>query len=216
MQLKSLHKEYDRLQFLHGDLSLKSIYGAGCLKNPKIMFIFMNPTAKNVSAKEKWKGLRAPWLGTKNAWNIFYELNLLSKFSFDKIRIMKPEEWTTDFSNNVYSELNSNKIFVTNLAKCTQLDARPLNNLVFKNYLDLMFKEIDLINPQNIITFGNQVSSILLEKKISVSNYKGIKNEILKIKNKAFKVYPTYYPVGQGRRNMPLAIQRIKKIITKK
>jgi len=177
------------------------------------MFIFMNPTARNVSTQKNWKGLRAPWLGTKNVWNIFYKLKLLSKSSFEKTQKIKPEEWTRGFANSIYSELKSKKVFVTNLAKCTQLDARPLKNTIFKNYLDLMFQEIALINPQNIISFGNQISSILLGKSVSVSDYVGTKNEVLKIRNKMFRVYPTHYPVGQGRRNMTLAAQRIKKVL---
>lgn len=79
-----------------------------------------------------------------------------------------------------------------------------------------MYQEIITINPQSIISFGNQVSSILLGKSVSVSDYLGAKGESLKIGNKIFKVYPVHYPVGQGRRNMPLAIKRIKKIIYKK
>lgn len=212
MQLGALHKEYDSLQILYGDSSLKSIYGAGCTKNPKMMFIFMNPTASNISAHKNWQGLRAPWLGTKNIWSIFYELKLLSKESFDRIQEMKPEEWTADFADSVYSEVTDKGIFVTNLAKCTQVDARPLKNDIFKSYLDLMLKEINFINPQNIVSFGNQVSSILLGKPISASDYIDTQNEILKIGKKTFKVYPTYYPVGQGRRNMPVAVRRIEKI----
>lgn len=173
----------------------------------------MNPTARNISTQKSWNGLRAPWLGTKNVWNIFHQLKLLSTDSFKRVRSMTPEEWNVDFANHIYSELENKKIFVTNLAKCTQLDARPLGNDVFKNYLDLMMQEILFTKPQNIVTFGNQVSSILLGKSVSVSDYTGIKNEELKVKNKQFKVFPTYYPVGQGRRNMPLAVKRIKKII---
>lgn len=213
MQLKTLHKEYDSLQLLHGDRSLQSIYGAGCIKNPKVMFIFMNPTAKNVSAQKNWQGLRAPWLGTKNVWNIFYELRLLSENYYKKIKEMRPDDWTNNFAKSVYSELKNKKVFVTNLAKCTQLDARPLSNETFKQYLNMMFREILLIKPCAIVSFGNQVSSILLEKPVSVSKYTSTRNETLKIGDKVFKIYPTYYPVGQGRRNMELAIERIKEII---
>lgn len=123
MQLEILHKKFNSLQLLYGDRSLKPIYGAGCLKNPKVMFIFMNPTAKNISAHKSWKGLRAPWLGTKNVWNIFHELKLLSGASFKKIQKMGPGEWTIDFASSIYSELKNKKVFITNLAKCTQLDA---------------------------------------------------------------------------------------------
>jgi hypothetical protein len=49
----------------------------------------------------------------------------------------------------------------------------------------------------------------LLGKNISVSNY--TKNEKEHING--YDIYPTYYPVGQGRRNMPLALERIKRIL---
>lgn len=212
MQLKSLHKDIDQLQLLHGDSSLSAIYGAGDINRPNIMFVFMNPTAKNISANKKWAGLRAPWLGTKNVWNIFFELGILSKDLYEKTQKLKDTDWTKDFCNEIYSELKKQKIFITNLAKCTQLDARPLKDKVFKDYLDLMKKEISLIKPKHVISFGNQVSSILLSKPVSVSNYKNNDFELLKIDNMTFKVYPAYYPVGQGRRNMPLAIKRIKQI----
>lgn len=213
MQLEFLHKSFDKLQLIHGAQKLKAIYGAGCVKNPQIMFVFMNPTARNISADINWGGLRAPWLGTKNVWSIFYKLNLLSENFYKKTQEMKPEQWEEGFAGALYTELKSKKVFVTNLAKCTQVDARPLKNAVFKDYLDLLFKEIEIIKPQNIVSFGNQVSSILLSKAISVSDYSGTKNETLRINSGVFKVYPTYYPVGQGRRNMPIAIKRIKNVL---
>lgn len=211
-QVKHLHKKFDALQLKHGDKNLNSIYGAGEIKNPRIMFVFMNPTGKNISSIKTWKGLRAPWLGTKNIWNIFNELNLLDENIFNKLILLKQNEWTEEFSNEVYKNIESKNIYITNLAKCTQVDARPLKDSIFKEYLNLIYEEIEFIKPQKIITFGNQVSSILLNKKISVSNYLEIEFEELKIQN-LYSVYPVYYPVGQGRRNQPLAINRIKKIM---
>ena len=213
MQLKELIRNIDKLQAIYGDPILKSIYGAGCIKNPKVMFIFMNPTARNISAYKNWKGLKAPWLGAKDIWHFFYAIGFLSKKSFQEIYGLKPDNWTYDFSTKIYKEISKNKGYITNLAKCTQLDARPLKNEVFKEYLDIMMREITLTNPKHIITFGNQVSSILLNKQISISEYRGVKKEILKIGSKNFYVFPVYYPVGQGRRNLPLAIKRIKKIL---
>ena len=65
----------------------------------------------------------------------------------------------------------------------------------------------------NIISFGNQVSSILLGKNIKVSEYKGNESQPLNIKCKMFNVYSAYYPVGQGMRNIGKAIERIKNIV---
>lgn len=214
MQLNQLKKNIDDLQLLFGDKSLKSIYGAGCIKNPRVMFIFMNPTAKNVAAFEGWDGLRAPWLGTKNVWQIFYALEIIPFDYFQKIQGMKIGAWDANFSLDIYKEITRKKAYITNLAKCTQVDARPLKNNVFKNYLEIMEQEILMINPKNVITFGNQVSSIILGKSVSVGQYSGNKKEVLKILGKSFNVYPTHYPVGQGRRNMPTAIKRIKMILS--
>lgn len=208
-QVLQLHSEYDNLQLKYGNPTLSSIYGAGCINNPEIMFIFMNPTGRNISSIPSWKGLRAPWIGTKQVWDIFESLGLLQFEIYFKIKSIKPEKWDYKFVNEVYTDIQNHSVFITNLGKCTQIDARPLNNSIFKEYLNLMYKEIEIVNPKKIVTFGNQVSSILLGRNISVSDYVDDQKEILK----GYEIYPTYYPVGQGRRNMPLAIDRIKKVL---
>lgn len=207
-QIVQLHKKYDELQKKYGDPSLSSIYGAGDIDNPKVMFVFMNPT-RNIASKLSWKGLRAPWIGTKQVWDVFYNLGFLNEETNKSIKEFKSEDWSVDFSNKVYSEVEDNSLYITNLAKCTQLDARPLKNSVFKDYLVLMLKEIEIVNPKIVISFGNQVSSIILGKNISVSNYTQNEREIVN----GYPIYPTYYPIGQGRRNMPLALERIKRVL---
>ncbi len=211
LQLQQLFKDFDKLHLKHGDCNYHSIYGAGCIKSPKFMFVFMNPTGRNISANKSWRGIRAPWIATKNVWKIFFELNMISKKSFDFIKSAKANDWNVDFANNLYEEIAKNKAYITNLAKCTQIDARPLKDYVFKEYLELIFKEIDIIKPKYIVSFGNQVSSILLGKNISISKLEK-EFEILLVKDKKYKVFPTYYPVGQGMRNMPKAISKIKSI----
>ena len=172
----------------------------------------MNPTGKNVSAVKGWKGIRAPRLGTKNVRKIFYASGIISKATFEKIQGMKADEWSEGFSEKLYQEIAKKKVYITNLAKCTQIDARPLKDKVFKDYLGYTLEELALLQPRHIITLGNQVSSILLGRPIKVSEYKKNEYETLIIDNKKYKVYPTFYPVGQGTRNMPSAIERIKRI----
>ena len=65
--------------------------------------------------------------------------------------------------------VKKNKYFINNLGKCTQIDARTLPDSIYKEYLHLLEKEIEIINPKIIVLFGNQVSSIVLNEKISVS-----------------------------------------------
>lgn len=215
MQLQELKSTFDKLQKQFGDPKLNSIYGAGCLENPDVCFVFMNPTGKNVAADPNWKGLRAPWIGTKNVWKLFAKLGLISNELFESIQSMHATAWTPEFAQSVYQELADRRLYVTNLSKSTQADARPLPDSIFKEYLPAFHKEMHAIQPKQIITFGNQVSSILLERPIKVSEARKAAIS-LSIKEAKFPVYPTFYPVGQGMRNIDKAVEDIRWILHQK
>ena len=208
MTLNDLEKEYNKLQKKYGAKKLDSIYNGGCIDNPDICFVFMNPTGRNIASSKSWKGLKAPWIGTKNIWDLFYELDLLDKDIYNKIKAIKGSEWTEEFANIVYEDVKKHKYFITNLGKCTQVDARELPDSVYLKYLDLLKKEFEIIKPKVIILFGNQVSSIVLNEKISVSMVRK------KCFNKdGYKFYSVYYPVGNGRFNINKSIEDIIYII---
>ena len=207
-RLKNLNKEYDKLQVKYGAKELDSIYNGGETNHPNICFVFMNPTSRNIASSKSWKGLKSPWIGTKNIWDLFYATHLLEEEIYDKIKNRKGSEWTEEFAEKVYDEVKKKKYFITNLGKCTQIDARSLPNSVYLEYLDLLKEEIDIIKPKIIILFGNQVSSIVLNKKISVSQERKQCHK-LKIKGNVYKCYAIYYPVGNGRFNMDKSIEDI-------
>lgn len=212
MKIADLKKDYDKLQLKYGAKDLDSIYNGGCENNPDICFVFMNPTGRNIASDKAWTGRKSPWLGTKNIWRLFHEVNLLSDDTFNKIKERRPKDWDYEFCDYVYEEITDRKLFITNLGKCTQIDARPLPDEVLTKYLDLLFKEIDIIKPKVIITFGNQVSSIILNKKIAVSENRKKCHEI-EINKNLYKVYSVYYPVGNGIFNIDKSIEDIKWII---
>jgi len=212
MNLEELKNKYDKLQLKYGAKELNSIYNGGCSNNPDICFVFMNPTGRNIASLKSWEGIKSPWIGTKNVWDLFYTLGLIDKDLFDKIKSIKGSEWTPEFAEYVYENVTKHKFFITNLGKCTQVDARPLPDEVLKKYLNLLKQEISIINPKVIILFGNQVSSIVLDKKISVSENRKVCHKKI-IKGKSYKFYPVYYPVGNGRFNMDKSIEDIKWIM---
>ena len=181
MNLDNIKKEYKKMQKIYGDPSLEPIYFGGCCNNPDICFVFMNPTARNIAADKSWQGPRSPWIGTKNIWDLFMAIKIIDE--------------------DLYQE-------ITNLGKCTQLDARPLPDKIFKEYLTLIEKEIELVNPKVIILFGNQVSSIFLKEKISVSTSRK-KKYIKEINNKKYTCFSVYYPIGNGRFNIDKSIEDI-------
>ena len=79
MKLKDLQKHYNKLQLEYGSPDLDSIYNGGCEDNPDICFVFMNPTGRNIASKKSWHGLKSPWIGTKNIWDLFYALDLVDE-----------------------------------------------------------------------------------------------------------------------------------------
>ena len=211
MKIEELNVEYDKLQKIYGAKELMSIYNGGCTKNPNICFVFMNPTGRNIASCPQWKGRRSPWIGTKNIWKLFYKIGLLDEEIYQGIISKKPQEWDEEFADMVYSNVEKHKYFITNLGKCTQTDARVPNS-VYSQYLNLLCKEIEIINPKIIITLGNQVSSIVLDKNISVSQCRK-QSFSKKIGKKNYKIYPVYYPIGNGMMNIDKAIEDLKFII---
>ncbi|MBQ4030313.1 MAG: hypothetical protein II625_01050 [Bacilli bacterium] len=212
MELEDLKKEYSKLQNKYGSKNLDSIFFGGKENKPMVMFVFMNPTGRNIASSKEWNGLKAPWIGTKNIWKLFYKLNLLDEDLYLSIQNKKSSEWTEEFANEVYNNVKKHDYFITNLGKCTQEDARVISDDVYKKYLKLFKKEIEIVNPEKIILFGNQVSSIVLDEKISVSEVR--KKEFKKIINKkTYSFYSVYYPVGNGIFNMDKSIEDINYII---
>ncbi|MBI5140318.1 MAG: hypothetical protein HZA94_02645 [Candidatus Vogelbacteria bacterium] len=214
IQIKHLKSKTDLLQKKFGHPDYRAIYGTGCITQPDVCLILMNPTARNVSVHKSWKGLRASWLGTKNIWKMLYKLDLLDKQTFAATQNKKTQDWDDTFSRDLYTKLASKKIFLTNLARSTQPDARPLSNSIFSACAPLMEEEIDFIKPKVVITFGNQVSSALLKRPIKVSESRR-KSFELKTKNGNYTTYATYYPVGMGMMNMGKAVEDVKWILSK-
>lgn len=202
--LEELYEKYDKLQRKYGDKSLNSIYFGGKKENPKLCFVFMNPTAGNIAAEKSWDGPRYPWLGTKNVWKLFHELKLIDDDIFTEIQSKKKQDWTKDFSEKVYKNLEQHDVYITNLAKCTQVDARPLKDDYYKAYLKLFMKEMSIVKPKRIVLFGNQVSSIVLGEKIKVSEVR--KKKFIKDNH---EYYSVFYPVGNGIFNMDKAVEDI-------
>ena len=207
-KLNELKKEYDKLQIKYGAKELDSIYNGGCIDNPDICFVFMNPTGRNIASSKEWKGIKSPWIGTKNIWKLFYQVGLLDSDIYNKIQSIKGSSWTEEFAKEVYDDVKKHKFFITNLGKCTQIDARTIPDKVYLEYLDLLYKEIEIINPKVIVLFGNQVSSLVLDRKISVSLCR--KEEFIKnINGKDYSFYSVYYPVGNGIFNMDKSVEDI-------
>ena len=103
--LDELKPLYDKLQLKYGDKNLDSIYNGGYTNNPDICFVFMNPTCRNIASSKEWHGLKSPWIGTKNIWNLFYKIGLLDEDIYKEIRQRTGPSWTEEFASCVYDDV---------------------------------------------------------------------------------------------------------------
>ena len=149
MILSDLNKEYDKLQKKYGDKRLDSIYNGGLINNPDICFVFMNPTGRNIATSKEWHGIKAPWIGTKNVWNLFYKLNVIDddipkyvrdNFKYDSVSksyVYEHKDGDTSIvekyfkTSNTYEVLKANNLneekFTVNLEN-ERLVFRNINN----------------------------------------------------------------------------------------
>lgn len=103
----------------------------------------MNPTGRNIASLPNWKGIYSPLIGTKNIWKLFKNIGLFSEELYDEIYSKKPNDWDEEFALKVYEHIKNKKYFITNLGKCTQVDARLLPDRVYLQYLDLLKKKLN-------------------------------------------------------------------------
>ena len=200
----------------HSRNDLHPILGNGNCLRPKYMFVFINPTIRNISSNKKWAGPRFPFIGTKQIWRIFTKSNLFD--SKLMLEIEKNKDWSLELTNKVLDFLNSKKIYITNIVKSTGNDATLPNSELIKRYLPILEKEIEIIRPEYIITFGLIPFEALTKKKIKLSDYynKVITNNKplyynITINTTHTKIIPCYFPIGRGNPKQAIEILKLLK-----
>ncbi len=182
---------------------LQHILGSGKTKNPRIMVVFINPTSRNISSNENWKGSRFPFIGRKSPWNIFQKIGWIDKKLFDEIKTNE-SKWSYEFTEKVNAYLSKKGLYLTNIVKCTGKDATLPSASKIKSQSELFEREIELVDPEIIVSFGLLPTKALLKKDVKMSRFyqdvmssKSTFHET-KIGKKTFKVFPCYYPIGRG------------------
>ena len=62
--LEDLVLEYEKLQNKYGDPNLDSITFGGCLNNPDVCLVFMNPTARNITSSKDSQPMNKPYISS--------------------------------------------------------------------------------------------------------------------------------------------------------
>ena len=120
--LTELYKHVIELNKKHfPNSSLMPIPSGGELNNPKYMFVFINPTYRNISANPAWTGPRYPFIGTREVWRIFHRAGFLPNNLLEKIENFNP--WPVELAQELEVFLKKDSWYLTNLVKWTGEDS---------------------------------------------------------------------------------------------
>ena len=183
--------------------NLMPIVGNGKTFRPKIMFIFINPTHLNISSNKQWQGPRFPFIGTKPIWRIFHKSGMFDDTLIEQIN--HSITWSVDFTHQVLELLASKSFYVTNIVKWTGHDATLPDAEKIKLFLHVLEKEIEIVQPEYIVTFGLIPFENITKQKIRLRDYyseviqhKRIKIFETQVGSQTVKIIPCYFPVGRG------------------
>jgi DNA polymerase len=182
---------------------LAPILGNGRKISPKVMFIFINPTVRNISSNPKWEGPRFPFIGTKQVWRIFHRAGLFDDELMDYIN--ENADWSLEFTDQVLQFLQEKGFYLTNIVKWTGKDAALPDAAKINLFLPVLEKEIELVKPKYIVTFGLIPFQHLTKEKIKLFDYHSAvinQNKLsfhdITVNSVDTKVIPCYFPVGRG------------------
>jgi DNA polymerase len=192
---------------------LMPILGDGKTFHPKFAFVFINPTRANISSDPNWQGPRFPFIGTKQIWRVFHKAGMFDNELINTINNSK--SWSLDLTQKVLNFLKSRAFYFTNLVKWTGHDATLPNSEKIKLFLPILKKEIEIVEPQYVVTFGLIPFESLTSQKIKLGEYysETMKNKKLRFFDVEYgsfktKIIPCHFPVGRG--NPKKAIEILK------
>ncbi len=196
---------------------LQHILGGGEENNPKIMFVFINPTRRNIASSPEYTGPRFPFIGTKEVWRVFFNAGL---FPAELMEQINHGNWSKGLIDSVLNFLKESGFYFTNVSKCCNSNATlPDNEKILKGK-KILFEEISIVNPKLIVAFGLIPIKAITVKNIKLQDYiNSIRNKIdeplesTSIFNKSYPVVPCYFPVGRG--NPKKAVEILKHITDK-
>lgn len=194
-------KSINRIHFPTNRLEM--IPGNGNESKPEFMFIFINPTSKNHSAHSAWNGPRLPFMGIRAAWRVFHRAGFLNDEIMKSIENEK--DWSMGVAEGLFKTICSQSLYFTNIVKWTGEDSALPDRKKISLFLPILRKEIEIVKPKRIVTFGGMPFQALMGMPITIGKYyeqtvaeKKAHPYNLEIGAHKTIVYPCYFPTGRG------------------
>lgn len=213
--LDELWDEVENLNRRHfPDNTLQPILGGGRTRRPKVMFVFINPTGRNISSDKEWQGPRFPFIGTKQVWRVFHRAGLFDDGLMESIN--NNSTWSLEFTGRVLDFLKRKSFYLTNLVKWTGRDATLPDSEKIRLFLPILEKEIGIVHPRYIVAFGLLPFESIAKRKIKLHEYyskamraKRVIPFEVGIGSRVRNVIPCYFPVGRGNPEQAVDLLRL-------
>ncbi len=206
--MESLNRDIDSCTFCRSNAlfdngELRHILGAGQENAPSVMFVLMNPTARNPTLSHKYSGERVSYAGVSSLWRILIKVGFLPQ---SLLSIFKSPAWDDKRSRALVEHLDRASLYLTELVKCPSRQAETPDTQTIQHNLAFMRREIEIVNPRSIIAFGLLPFYSLTRQRIVLGDYH---EKLLhgddshfhlheRIGDYHHKVYPCYFPTGRG------------------
>lgn len=183
---------------------LHHILGGGQSINPKVVFVFINPTHTNISSHPSYQGRRFPFIGVTHFWQVLRDSGWIEKGIIENIKT----GWNKETINAIEKDLINRGLYITNLVKCTSSHGNYPEKKVFNYHLPLFEKELKIVKPKSIISFGTLTTKLLSGRNVIFKNY--FKDPQTLRTNIVFsaRLYPCWFPVGRGKRKFARGVLR--------
>ncbi|MBD3259242.1 hypothetical protein GF371_01265 [Candidatus Woesearchaeota archaeon] len=216
-ELKDLWKQVDScVSCRQNDNKLQHILGGGKEKQPDVLFCFINPTYRNITTDPDYEGQRFPFIGTTKVWKVFANAGLLEPELLEKIK----KGWDQSLINETIKKITQKRFYFTNLVKCAQPHADNPKTAEIKELFPLLLKEISIVRPRLICSFGGLPFRWLTGRKdLKLAEHfekqrqsdRLITYDSVPIDRRTYPVFPCYFPVGRGNPKKAVELLQIMK-----
>jgi uracil DNA glycosylase superfamily protein len=197
--LSELFSDADRRPILGPEGPLPDVYSGGCVDRPAMALVFVNPTYRNQSARERWDGDRAPFIGLRRVWRFLASCGLLPSEVVESLP--RDGAWMRRDAAHLYRAVSDAGIYVTNLVKACSVDSEMPRPREAREWLPLLRAELDIVLPHTVVPMGAMVSSLVVGSPVRLADHADIQNSFdagLQMSGHAAQVIPCYFPVGRG------------------
>jgi uracil-DNA glycosylase len=194
---------------------LRHVLGGGKFRNPKFFFLFINPTHKNQSSHSDYEGERRyPFIGVRHLYKGLAEAGFVD---FRIVAKMYERGWQVADEHRIEASLRKGGVYISNFVKCARPNPTNPKRSIMKADLPLLARELELVNPRYVVTFGLLPLGVLTGNNyrlrdilVSLKKHKYLPILSLPLDGKRYKILPCYYPLGHG--NPPKAHQILEYI----